>query len=1256
MKKFLLSIIFVISALQAWGYHCKINDICYNVNTNNNTATVTYSGYPNNNDYIGRYGGSGLKDKDIVIPATITYNDVEYTVTAIGNYAFYDALGNVKMASVTIPSTVTTIGKSAFSRCNALTSFIIPGTVTTIGDGAFGYCTGLTSVTIEEGVTCIEGSAFYGCSELTSVTIPNSVIAIGDGAFSDCTKITSVTIPDNITEIGAYLFSGCYSLSMINIPSSVTSIGNIAFKDCVNLTSIMIPKNVTTIGAQAFYNCSALTSVSVDIATPLAIEESTFTNRTNATLHVPYGSKAVYQSADYWKDFKEIVETAAPYNIIEFADANVKALCVANWDTNGDGELSEEEAASVTSLGSVFRGNNSITSFDELRYFTGLNSIVEYAFHGCSSLTSITIPNSVTSIGGYTFYGCSGLTSVTIPNSVTNIGSDAFYGCSGLNKVIVEDIAAWCNISFNYYSNPLYYAHHIYSDNDTELTNLVIPQGVTSIGNYAFSGCSGLTSVTIPNSVTSMGDHVFQGCSGLTSVTIPNSVTIIGMYAFDGCSGLTSVTIPNSVTSIGFQAFENCSKLTSVSINSNEILSWNYSSSYNFSDIFGNQVNEYILGNDVTSIGNNTFYNCYGLTYITLPSSVASIGNSAFSGCTGLSKVIVDDVAAWCNISFGNNSSNPLYYAHHIYSDNDTEITNLIIPQGVTSIGDYAFYGCSGLTSLTIPNSITSIGNDAFSSCSSLNKVVVEDIAAWCNISFDNISSNPLCYAHHLYSDNDTETTNLIIPQGVTSIGNYAFYGCSGLTSVTIPNSVTSIGNYAFYGCSGLTSVTIPNSVTSIGSYAFQYCSGLTSIDIPSSVTSIRNYTFIGCSGLTFITIPNGVTTIGSSAFYGCSGLTSLTIPNSITSIGNDAFSSCSGLNKVIVDDIAAWCNISFDNNSSNPLFYAHHIYSDNDTEITNLVIPQGVTSIGTYAFENCSGLTSVIIPNSVTSIGGYAFTGCANLVSLKVDINTPLSITQHTLSNRANMTLFVPYGSKDLYNSADYWKEFKKIVEFYTPTDISQKDNAIYIQPRTVLHGKNFKVEICMKNDQPATAYSFDLVLPEGVTVAQDENNQYMDVLSDRHVDHMRTINYKGNGTYSFAALSGNSELLQGNDGPIRIVTLHADDEMVMGDYSIVIQNARYSNETAESTNMDDTFITLTIEDFLNGDVNSDGEVDIADAVGIVNYIVGKNSANFEVKFADYNCDGYVDIADAVGIVNYIVGKNINKARRRTYIMREPQ
>ena len=554
----------------------------------------------------------------------------------------------------------------------------------------------------------------------------------------------------------------------------------------------------------------------------------------------------------------------------------------------------------VTNIGaSAFSRCSGLTS---VTIPNSVTNIGDRAFSSCSGLTSVTIPASVTSIGDSAFFGCSGLTSVTIPASVTSIGDSAFRNCSDLTSVHISDLAAWCRISFGYEANPLSYTHNVYL-NGALVTNLTIPDNVTSIGSFAFSGCSGLTSVTIPNSVTNIGEWAFSYCSGFTSVIIPDSVTRIGHFAFSDCAGLTSVTIPASVTSIGASAFYNCSGLTSVTIPAS-----------------------------VTSIGASAFYNCSGLTSVMIPDGVTNIGSHAFEVCTGLTSLTIGSgVTSIGEGAFAGCSG----------------LTNVVIGSGVSSIGSFAFEGCSGLTSMTIPNSVTNIGYFAFFDCSGLMSFTVSPS----NPSYKSVSGLLLT------KDGGTLIVgvngDVTIPASVTSIWERAFYNCSGLTSVMIPDGVTNIGLYAFSGCSGLTSfkvsgsnpsyksvsgllltkdgrtlvagvngdVTIPDCVTSIGDSAFSGYSGLTSVTIPNSVTSIGDWAFSDCSGIREVTVPqcvctngmsavfsaayqsitnvvisDGVTSIGASTFQNCSGLTSVTIPSSVTSISTMAFDGCGNL------------------------------------------------------------------------------------------------------------------------------------------------------------------------------------------------------------------------------------------------------------------------------------------------------------------------------------------------------------------------
>ena len=625
-----------------------------------------------------------------------------------------------------------------------------------------------------------------------------------------------------------------------------------------------------------------------------------------------------------------------------------------------------------------------------------------------SEITYNNVTCSVTSIETYAFGYCSGLTSITIPNSVTSIREYAFWSCSGLKEVHINDIAAWCSIGFgNSYANPLYYAHNLYLNNEL-ITELVIPDGVTSIEFGAFLSCSGLTSITIPNSVTSIGEYAFYDCDGLTSVTIGNCVTSIGNSVFNGCSGLTSIEIPNSVTSIGKWAFYQCSGLTSITI-PNSVISIGEEA---FLGCKG--LTSVTIPNSVTSIGNYAFQDCSGLTSITIPNSVTSIGNYAFRYCSGLESIVVDpgntkyDSRENCNAIIETESNTLIKGCN-----------NSVIPNSVTSIGSEAFSDCSGLTSVTIPNSVTSIGEFAFINCSGLKEVHINDIAAWCSTNFGDSSANPLYYAQNLYLNNEL-ITELVIPNGVKSIGWSAFYNCKGLTSITIPNSVTSIGKWAFRYCSGLESIVVDPGNTKYDSR--ENCNAI--------IETESNTLLYGCNNSV---IPNSITSIGEDAFYSCSGLTSVIIGNSVTSIGNYAFYGCSGLESIVVDpgntkyDSRENCNAIIET-ESNTLLYG----------CKNTVIPNSVTSIGYAAFYNCDGLISVTIGNSVTSIGNKAFSNCENLADvycLATNVpDTPRndwgeSINPFVGSYPEYMTLHVPAASINNYKTTYPWSEFGNIV-----------------------------------------------------------------------------------------------------------------------------------------------------------------------------------------------------------------------------------
>ena len=613
----------------------------------------------------------------------------------------------------------------------------------------------------------------------------------------------------------------------------------------------------------------------------------------------------------------------------------------------GGSEYSDAEKGKLTSLdlseATIIKGGRSYYYSSPTYYYTSNDVIGDYMFYKCGNLQDITLPASVISIGERTFYSCSSLTSIDIPDSVTSIDQHAFYGCNMLSSID-------------------------------------IPDGVNSIGNHAFVNCSSLISIKIPNKVTEIGDFTFSACSSLTAVQIGNGVTSIGDYAFQNCYDLASVEKGDAVTLIGDNAFKNCSSLISAPI-----------------------------GKNITSIGSNAFIGCSSLTSIDIPDSVTSIGSSAFEGC-------------------------------------------------------------SSLISVTMGNGVRTIDGMAFKNCPSLTSVYITDLAAWCNITFAVSSSNPLNGSAKLYLNNN-ELNELTIPSGVKRIKDYVFYNCSSLTSIDIPDDVISIGEWAFYFCTSLTSIDIPDSVTSIGMYAFYNCSSLTSVDIPASLASIGEYAFFSCPALTSVyitdlaawcnitfesssanplnrgaklylnnneltelTIPSEINQIMDYVFYGCKGLKKVTIGDGITSIGFAAFSSCSSLTSVHITDLSAWCNITFESYSSNPLNGGAKLYLNNN-ELTELVIPAALTKIKDFTFYGCQSISKITMGEQVTSVGSRSFRNCSSLAQVYCQGTTPPTINPSSTNSSfsgsgSSRTLYVPKGYSSAYQSSSWASFFESIQE----------------------------------------------------------------------------------------------------------------------------------------------------------------------------------------------------------------------------------
>ena len=610
----------------------------------------------------------------------------------------------------------------------------------------------------------------------------------------------------------------------------------------------------------------------------------------------------------------------------------------------------------------------------------------------------------------------------------------------------------------------------------------------------------------------------------------------------------------------------------------------------------------------ITSIGSRVFEDCTSLTSITIPNSVTSIGGRAFSDCTSLTSITIpDSVTRIDNRAFQNCKSlksitipdSVTRIGEFTFSGCES-LKSITIPDGIEWICQHTFARCTSLTSVIIPDSVTSIDTSAFKDCTSLKSITIPD-------SVTSIDSSAFKDCRSLTSikipdsvtsiesstfENCRSLTSIKIPDSVTSIESSTFEFCTSLTSIAIPNSVTSIESSAFYCCTSLTSITIPDSVASIGDYTFASCTSLTSITIPDSVTRIGEFTFSGCESLKSITIPDSVTSIGEGAFRDCTNLTSITIPDSVASIGEGAFRDCTNLTSITIpDSVASIGESTF----------------ENCTSLTSITIPNSVTSIGDYTFNNCKSLTIITIPDSVTSIGDYTFRNCTSLTSITIP-DSVTSIGECAFMYCENLTI---YGYKN--TAAEEYAlnngfEFINLAEERTLTD---KASSISVSG---VVNSNADLNVSkLENTYEKSVATYDITLQKDGIAIQPDGAITIKIPSD--VKDCKVMWLKDDGT----AEDMNAEYI---DGCYVFTTNH------LSVYALV-QNKQY----------------------LKGDANQDGIIDVNDVTYLQMHIAGNKNTDGSAFIdetnkqlfdcVDMNKDGKLSVADVTALQIYISQNN---------------
>ena len=972
----------------------------------------------------------------------------EWNKITIGDCNEYLTNATIHYKFAPDPSTVQTgkCGENVTYSLNTSTGVLTISGTGEMTDSPFSQNSNIKSVIIENGVTSIATSAFSGCTSLTSVTIPNSVTSIGDYAFYYCEKLKSVDLSDNITRIGDSAFADCTSLTNVTIPSIVTSIGDNAFSECTSLTDITIPDSVMNIGDGAFLVCISLKSIEVS-------DNNKNYASVDGVLFNKDASELITYPAGKPNDIYEIPNSVM--NIGDgafFACTSLKSIEVSDNNenyTSVDGVLFNKDASELITY-PAGKPN------DTYEIPISVKSICYSAFLLCTSLTDVIIANGVTSIGHEAFSYCTSLTSVTIPDSVTSIGHYAFSDCESLKDIYYTGTQdEWNNITigdgiinltnatihYNFETEPSNKQTGSCGDNvtyslDTE-TGVLTISGTGKMKDYSgedspFYQNSNIKSVIIENGVTSIGNLAFSSCNSLIEVSLPSSIISLGVSAFSGCENLMSISIPANVADIQSIAFAGCKKLTSIEVDSNNE---NYSSingvlfDKNITELVcypaGKNDASYTVPNTVKSFAYGSFYDCENLTSVIIPNGVTSIGGASFWNCKNLKSIVIPKSVTkidlfsfngceslkdiyytgtqdeWNNITIGDGNINltsaTIHYnfvpctenQHNYYGEwkiiEEPTCTKVGLKQRTCSFDGYVQkeeISAKGHTEVVINGYAATCEKSGLTDgkkCSVCGEVLVaQKEIAKLDHSYIKTVVEPTCTEQgytiykcetcgETYKDDyvkalgHTEVIDEAVAPTCTQSGLTEGKHCSVCNAVLVKQEkIDALGHYfssnaqfCLNGCGEVNpNYVAPDTSTvqkgSCGDNVIYSLNTETGVLTISGTGEMTDSPFSQNSNIKSVIIENGVTSIVTYAFSGCTSLTSITIPDSVVSVGESAFDGC--------------------------------------TSLVSVTLSKSITTIEYSTFFGCSSLTSIEIPKSVTTIVNFAFCNCTNLKDVYYD------------------------------------------------------------------------------------------------------------------------------------------------------------------------------------------------------------------------------------------------------------------------------